>query len=204
MIAEFIRMLSPGSARISSTSPPQRSSTRGWRADNLPMGQMITCRSPDHEPVMVRLEPPNPQSRYPTEHPAAAFHPSPLTFLSALPHLHVEYQGTEAVVSLPDGELIEGSLPAKKLRLLQAWVTSWTNALGEPKLISARVGLLRLHRAGLIARRHVGQRQWARADARTDAVAASDHSGRAGGCALGCAPERGAREGGLAVMERPH
>ena len=26
----------------------------------------------------------------------------------------------------------------------------WTNALGEPKLMSARVGLLRLHRAGLI------------------------------------------------------
>ena len=27
---------------------------------------------------------------------------------------------------------------------------AWTNALGEPKLMSARVGLLRLHRAGLI------------------------------------------------------
>jgi hypothetical protein len=29
-------------------------------------------------------------------------------------------------------------------------VLDWTNALGEPKLMSARVGLLRLHRAGLI------------------------------------------------------
>ena len=27
---------------------------------------------------------------------------------------------------------------------------AWTNALGEPKLMSARVGLLRLHRAGII------------------------------------------------------
>jgi hypothetical protein len=26
----------------------------------------------------------------------------------------------------------------------------WTNALGHPKLMSARVGLLRLHRAGII------------------------------------------------------
>lgn len=40
-----------------------------------------------------------------------------------LPHLHVEYQGMEAVVTLPDGNLIEGDLPAKKLRLLQAWIT---------------------------------------------------------------------------------
>ena len=40
-----------------------------------------------------------------------------------LPHLHVEYQGIEAIVTLPDGELIEGSLPTKKLRLLQAWIT---------------------------------------------------------------------------------
>ena len=58
-----------------------------------------------------------------------------------LPHLHVEYQGSEAVVSLPDGELIEGSLPNKKLRLIQAWVAiheeelmaNWALAVkGEP------------------------------------------------------------------------
>nr|VFJ43674.1 MAG: protein of unknown function (DUF4160) [Candidatus Kentron sp. DK] len=40
-----------------------------------------------------------------------------------LPHLHLEYQGMSAVVSLPDGELIEGNIPAKKLRLVQAWIT---------------------------------------------------------------------------------
>jgi hypothetical protein len=39
-----------------------------------------------------------------------------------MPHLHVEYQGTEAVVSIPDGEIIEGELPLKKLRILQAWI----------------------------------------------------------------------------------
>lgn len=27
-----------------------------------------------------------------------------------------------SVISLPDGELLEGPLPAKKLRLVQAWV----------------------------------------------------------------------------------
>jgi len=36
-----------------------------------------------------------------------------------LPHLHVEYQGVEAVVTIPDGEVIEGELSPKKLRLLQ-------------------------------------------------------------------------------------
>ena len=39
-----------------------------------------------------------------------------------LPHVHVEYQGAEVVVSIPDGEIIEGVLPPKKLRMLQAWM----------------------------------------------------------------------------------
>ncbi len=41
-----------------------------------------------------------------------------------LQYLHVEYQGIEAVVTIPDGELIEGDLPPKKLRMLQAWMPS--------------------------------------------------------------------------------
>ena len=58
-----------------------------------------------------------------------------------LPHLHVEYQGQQAVVSLPEGNLLEGDLPAKKLRMVQAWVAihedelmaDWTLAVnGEP------------------------------------------------------------------------
>jgi len=34
----------------------------------------------------------------------------------------VEYRGTEAVVSIPDGELIEGEVLLKKLRILQDWI----------------------------------------------------------------------------------
>ena len=58
-----------------------------------------------------------------------------------LPHLHVEYQGDKAVISIPDGNLLEGKLPAKKLRLVQAWITihedelmaDWALAVnGEP------------------------------------------------------------------------
>ncbi|WP_028571312.1 DUF4160 domain-containing protein [Desulfonatronum lacustre] len=39
-----------------------------------------------------------------------------------LPHLHVEYQGMKAVVAIPSGELLEGEIPSKKLRLVQAWI----------------------------------------------------------------------------------
>lgn len=39
-----------------------------------------------------------------------------------LPHIHVRYQGMKASISLSDGELIEGSIPPAKLRLVQAWV----------------------------------------------------------------------------------
>jgi len=39
-----------------------------------------------------------------------------------LPHIHVKYQGEETVVSLPDGEILEGDLPGNKMKLLQAWI----------------------------------------------------------------------------------
>ena len=38
------------------------------------------------------------------------------------PHIHVSYQGMEVVLSLPDGDVLEGSLPAKKMKLVQAWL----------------------------------------------------------------------------------
>ena len=38
-----------------------------------------------------------------------------------MPHIHAEYQDKEAVMSL-DGDILSGSLPAKKLKLVQAWI----------------------------------------------------------------------------------
>ena len=58
-----------------------------------------------------------------------------------LPHIHVEYQGMKAVLEIPSGTLLEGELPNKKLRLLQAWIdiheeelmADWSLAVnGEP------------------------------------------------------------------------
>jgi len=38
------------------------------------------------------------------------------------PHLHVEYQGKQAVIAIPEGDVLDGDLPTKKLRLVQAWI----------------------------------------------------------------------------------
>jgi hypothetical protein len=38
------------------------------------------------------------------------------------PHLHIEYQGAGVVVSIPDGEVLEGGLPAKKLHMVHPWI----------------------------------------------------------------------------------
>lgn len=38
------------------------------------------------------------------------------------PHIHVRYQDDEAVFSIPNGELLEGTIPRAKIKLVQAWV----------------------------------------------------------------------------------
>lgn len=38
------------------------------------------------------------------------------------PHIHVSYQGMEAVVAIPDGDVLAGSLPSNKMKLVQAWL----------------------------------------------------------------------------------
>ena len=58
-----------------------------------------------------------------------------------LPQLHIEYQGQQAVVSIPEGGLLAGELPSRKLKLVQAWIAihedelraDWALAVkGEP------------------------------------------------------------------------
>lgn len=38
------------------------------------------------------------------------------------PHIHAQYQNKEAVVSISDGRVLDGSLPPAKLKLVLAWV----------------------------------------------------------------------------------
>lgn len=39
-----------------------------------------------------------------------------------LPHIHVRYQDEEAVIAIESGEVLQGSLPVKQMKLVQAWV----------------------------------------------------------------------------------
>jgi len=34
------------------------------------------------------------------------------------PHIHVRYQGQEAVVAIPDGEILEGSIKSGRMKLV--------------------------------------------------------------------------------------
>ena len=39
-----------------------------------------------------------------------------------VPHIHVKYQSDEVVVSIPEGDVLEGGIPSSKMKLLQAWI----------------------------------------------------------------------------------
>ena len=39
-----------------------------------------------------------------------------------LPHIHVRYQGNEAAISIDTGEILDGSIPAKQHKMVQAWI----------------------------------------------------------------------------------
>jgi len=39
-----------------------------------------------------------------------------------VPYIHVKYQEQEAVITIPVGDILEGSLKPNKLKLVQAWI----------------------------------------------------------------------------------
>ena len=39
-----------------------------------------------------------------------------------LPHVHAEFSGEWAVLEIPSGHVIDGDLPSRKMRTLQAWI----------------------------------------------------------------------------------
>jgi Domain of unknown function (DUF4160) len=53
------------------------------------------------------------------------------------PHVHVQYSGDEAVISIPAGTVLEGTFRTAKLKLVQAWIeihqeelmTDWNRAV---------------------------------------------------------------------------
>ena len=40
----------------------------------------------------------------------------------SIPHIHADYQGQSVVLSIPDGDILAGDFPPKKLKLVRAWI----------------------------------------------------------------------------------
>jgi hypothetical protein len=40
----------------------------------------------------------------------------------SIPHIHADYQGQGVVLSIPEGDILAGDFPAKKLKLVRAWI----------------------------------------------------------------------------------
>lgn len=38
------------------------------------------------------------------------------------PHIHVRYNEFKTVIRIPDGEVLDGHLPSRQMKLLQAWI----------------------------------------------------------------------------------
>jgi len=59
-----------------------------------------------------------------------------------LPHIHVQYQDFEAIFSIPDGEVLSGDIPVKKIQLVKAWIilheedlmANWSLATNEKNI----------------------------------------------------------------------
>lgn len=49
----------------------------------------------------------------------------------APPHVHVEYQGQEALVAIHDGAVLEGILPRRAHVLIQQWCLDHTDELAQ-------------------------------------------------------------------------
>ena len=39
-----------------------------------------------------------------------------------VPHIHAHYADNTAIISIDNGEILDGVLPSKKLKLVQAWI----------------------------------------------------------------------------------
>lgn len=39
-----------------------------------------------------------------------------------IPHIHIKYQEYEIVLSIPEGDILDGSIPLNKLKLVEAWI----------------------------------------------------------------------------------
>lgn len=46
-----------------------------------------------------------------------------------LPHIHARYQSDEAAISLEDGSVLDGHIPPKQLKMVEAWIEIYEDEL---------------------------------------------------------------------------
>jgi len=56
----------------------------------------------------------------------------------SLPHIHAEYAEHNAVFTITDGELLDGAMPRRQTRLIQAWIELHHDELMAAWLLSVR------------------------------------------------------------------
>jgi len=46
-----------------------------------------------------------------------------------LPHIHAVYQGESAVFSIPEGEILAGTMPRRQTKMIQGWIAQYEEEL---------------------------------------------------------------------------
>jgi len=54
-----------------------------------------------------------------------------------LPHIHVRYNEFKAVIGIPEGEVLEGNLPSRQMKLVQAWIELHRDDLNADWILAA-------------------------------------------------------------------
>ncbi len=76
------------------------------------------------------------------------------------PHIHVEYADSQAVISVPEGNVLAGELPANKLKLVRAWIEIHQDELIANWKLAVRGNELRmLRRSKNLPQSHRGNRE---------------------------------------------
>ena len=53
------------------------------------------------------------------------------------PHIHLRYAEFKASIEIPTGEVLDGNLPAKQMKLVQAWIALHTDELMADWVLAA-------------------------------------------------------------------
>lgn len=54
-----------------------------------------------------------------------------------LPHIHIRYAEFKAVIEIPTGNLLDGDLPSKQMKLVQAWIVLHSDELMADWVLAA-------------------------------------------------------------------